>query len=167
MSTQNTSIALISVYGNDEPEQGMYDRRLYELLQERKPWQNISHRIMPSFVDHVAFIRSRPYLAWYAIYDANVFVGSIYLTHMNEIGLFVKDIKIGKGYGSKALNTLMRTTPRPHYLANIAPGNSTSITFFLNMGFKYHQTTLKDSAEVLQFTYKFIPPHLSCEPVEV
>jgi len=159
------AVALISVYGNTEPEQGMYDRRLYELLEERKPWQNISHKSMPTFVEHVSFIRARPYAAWYCIYDDSVFVGGIYLTSLGEIGLFIKEGKERKGYGKKALQALMLAHPKAYYLANIAPGNSTSLAFFANMGFKHLRTTHKDDGDILEFTHKFTPEPLSREPV--
>lgn len=165
-SDNQRKIVLISVYGNQEPEQGMYDRRLYELLEERKPWQNISHKSMPTFMEHVSFIRTRPYTAWYCIYDDNIFIGSIYLTPLSEVGLFIKEDKIGKGYGKAALQSLMLSHPKKYYLANIAPGNSPSIAFFTNMGFKHKYTTHEEEGgDILQFTHIFTPQPLSCDPI--
>ena len=55
---------LIDVYASPEAA-----RVLYELLAERNPEQNISHKAMPSFDEHCAFVASKPYQAWYLIVD--------------------------------------------------------------------------------------------------
>ena len=44
---------------------------LYELLAERDPVANISHREMPTFDQHRKFVDSRPYKAWYLIHSDN------------------------------------------------------------------------------------------------
>ena len=40
---------------------------LFELLKERDPRTNISHKKMPSYDEHVNFILSNPYVIWYII----------------------------------------------------------------------------------------------------
>ena len=61
---------------------------LYQLLQERTPATNISHREMPTWDAHIRFIQSRPYKAWFIIQEDENPVGSIYLSKTNEIGVF-------------------------------------------------------------------------------
>ena len=58
---------------------------LYNLLKERKPRANISHKRMPSYSQHIKFVNSHPYTKWYIIFQKNKKIGSIYLTEMNEI----------------------------------------------------------------------------------
>lgn len=114
---------------------------LYDLLNERAPHQNISHRKMPSFSDHYAFVSSRPYEAWYIIDDGTAWVGSIYLTRKDEVGIHLKRGTQHKGLGSEALKLLLKNHPRPHYLANINPENESSIAFFEKHGFSLLQCT--------------------------
>ena len=41
---------------------------LYDLLKERDPKSNISHKKMPTFLQHKKFIKSGPYSKWYIVY---------------------------------------------------------------------------------------------------
>ena len=114
---------------------------LYELLKERDPRANISHKKMPSFVQHVKFVLSKPYAKWYVIVECENRIGSIYLTKDNEIGIFLKKNLQCKGIGVKVLKLLMENNPRDRYLANVNPKNKKSIQFFKNNGFKLIQHT--------------------------
>ena len=40
---------------------------LYKLLKERDSKENISHKEMPSYKEHIKFVKSRPYQKWYII----------------------------------------------------------------------------------------------------
>jgi len=114
---------------------------LYQLLLERDPRANISHRKMPTFQQHVKFIKSKPYSKWYIIKYDNQDAGSIYLTYMNEIGIFLKKEFHGKNIGKKALNLLIKSNPRDRYLANVSPKNKKSNRFFKKNGFQLIQYT--------------------------
>ena len=116
-------------------------RFLYELLKEREPSTNISHRKMPIYNEHVNFVLSKPYSKWYIIYYGRNKVGSIYLSKQNEIGIFVKKEFFMKGIGTDALRLLMELNPRERFLANINPKNKKSIEFFKKNGFKILQHT--------------------------
>ena len=121
---------------------------LYDLLNQRKTNENISHKKMPTFNEHVKFISSKPYSKWYIIRLNNTNVGSIYLTHLNEIGIHViKEVR-GKNIAKKALELVMIKNPKSRYLANINPKNKKSIKFFTKNGFK-----------LIQYTYELIPTH--------
>ena len=114
---------------------------LYALLGEREAHQNISHRKMPTFEEHVEFVKSGPYAAWDVIVQDGELVGSIYITYDNEIGIHVSRKWIGAGVGSDALEAFMKKNPRNRYLANINPDNVGSIKFFERHEFKLLQLT--------------------------
>ena len=157
---------LISVHGLDDEKRTFIWESMYALLKEREPYQSISHKEVPTYIEHYNFMRNQPYKHWYAIID-NGFIGSIYIGKENNIGLFIKKDQIGKGYGAQALKRIIELHPLDYYLANIAPENSNSIAFFSNFGFKHYKTLMEDlfnevsgeyiNTETIQYTYKFIP----------
>ena len=114
---------------------------LYELLKQRDPRANISHKRMPSFKQHESFIQSKPYSKWYIIQSSNDDIGSIYLSKNNEIGIFLIGKNQNKGVGCKALKLLIEKNPKIRYLANVNPNNKKSIDFFKKNGFKLIQHT--------------------------
>ena len=118
-------------------------RFLYNLLKERDPLANISHKKMPSYHEHLLFISSKPYSKWYVIlYGANK-VGSIYITTQNEIGIFIKKSFQDKQIGSVVLKKLIQKNPKKRYLANVSPKNKNSINFFKKNKFKLIQYTFE------------------------
>lgn len=114
---------------------------LYALLVERPAAANINHRQLPTAAQHLAFYKRRPYLAWYLVMKGKTALGSVYLTHDNEIGVFIFREHQGKGYGSRAVRMLKRRYGRRRYLANIAPGNRASISLFSKLGARHVQNT--------------------------
>lgn len=149
-------IKLLDVYTDYGSLRLTYEKQLFGLLHEREPYQNISHKEMPSLEQHLEFVRSKPYDCWYVIYSEGDFVGSIYLGKESNIGLFIRKKYKGQGIGKQALRELIKLHPRDHYLANIAPNNQASFVFFLNMGFKYDSVLIEDN-KLIQFTLKFTP----------
>jgi RimJ/RimL family protein N-acetyltransferase len=137
-------IELIDVYtDSDAPV------HLYDLLRERKPEANISHKEMPTFEEHISFVMSRPYAHWYLILfhgdvggtiEADDYAGAIYITDQREVGIAIFKCYQGRGYGSEAVEELMKLHPGTFY-ANIAPGNKGSIKFFEQFGAKHIQNT--------------------------
>jgi len=116
-------------------------RFLYNQLKERDPIVNISHKKMPTYSEHSKFVMSKPYSKWYIIFYKNKKIGNVYLTKINEIGIFIlKSIK-EKGIGKSVLEILMKTNPRSRYLANVSPMNNKSSSFFKKNGFKLIQHT--------------------------
>ena len=114
---------------------------LYQHLKERNPITRITHKKMPTFSQHEKFVLSHPYTKWYIIFQKNKKIGSVYLTEMNEIGLFLKKDVQGKGLGQKSLELLMKLNPRNRYLANVNQNNKNSIQFFKKNKFKQIQNT--------------------------
>jgi RimJ/RimL family protein N-acetyltransferase len=128
---------LVSVY--DLPDRADI---LYRLLEERDGTVNISHRNMPCLGDHIRFVESRPYQDWCFIVEGdNVVVGSIYLSHQNEIGVFIFKGHQGKHYGRTAILALMQKHGDKRYLANMNPLNTRSRFLFSGLGFKKIQDT--------------------------
>ena len=118
-------------------------RFLYDLLMERNPRANISHKKMPTYNEHVSFVSAKPYSKWYVILYGIIKVGSIYLTSQNEIGIFIKKSFQNKQIGNIALRKLIQKNPKKRYLANVNPKNKKSIRFFKNSGFKLIQYTFE------------------------
>ena len=114
---------------------------LFELLKERDPRANISHKKMPSYNEHLKFIKSKPYTKWYVILKSEYRIGSIYLSKNDEIGIFLSKKYQGKNIGNDALSELIRKNPRERYLANVNPKNKKSSIFFKNNNFKLIQHT--------------------------
>ncbi len=126
---------LVNIYNEEDHMQ-----ILYGFLSERTPEQSISHKEMPSIEDHIDFVDSEPYLAWYFIVDDFQIVGSVYLTKQREIGISIGEDWRGCGYGSAAVKMLMERHPGK-FLANINPDNDVSIKFFAQFGAKHIQNT--------------------------
>ncbi len=118
-------------------------RFLHNLLKERDPKANISHKKMPTYSEHLKFIKSKPYSKWYIIESSKTKVGSIYLSKNDEIGIFLKKTYQNKGIANKAVELLMQKNPREKYLANINPKNLSSIKFFKKNNFKLIQYTFE------------------------
>ena len=116
---------------------------LFDLLKERDPRVNISHRKMPTYSQHTKFIKSKPYSKWYIILKSKQKIGSIYLSKNDEIGIFLSKKFQGKNVGNSALNELMKKNPRKRFLANVNPKNKKSISFFKNNNFKLIQYTFE------------------------
>jgi len=114
-------------------------RFLYNLLRQRDPQANISHKKMPTYSQHVKFVMSKPYSYWYTIRKKNSKIGSIYLSKQNEIGIFLDKKFFNKGVGTEALKLLIKKHPRERFIANINPNNKKSIKFFKKHGFKLIQ----------------------------
>ena len=125
---------------------------LWNMLSERTPVQSISHKAMPEYHQHVAFVNSQPYAVWYLIlahhrreFGADLeqrVVGNMYLTHQREVGIHIMNAHRGSGYGAQALQMLRARHPG-RLLANINPQNQPSIDFFTRHGGRPLQITLE------------------------
>jgi len=136
MKKTQSPISLKSVTNSDV-------KFLFDLLKERDPRVNISHRKMPTYSQHTKFIKSKPYSKWYIILKSKQKIGSIYLSKNDEIGIFLSKKFQGKNVGNFALNELMKKNTRKRFLANVNPKNKKSISFFKNNNFKLIQYTFE------------------------
>lgn len=153
-------VAYIDIYNTPlNQARRKYYTFLYELLGERKPWQNISHKKMPSYKKHKAFVKSKPYKSWYVIKEGEYYIGSVYLGKQNNIGIFIKDNFRHQGYGKKAIEFIYEKFPHVRLMyAHIAPTNQPSMCFFLNNGFKHHGYT-KENDKIIEYLYVKLNPY--------
>lgn len=123
---------------------------LYDLLAERTPEQSISHKKMPTFGEHVEFIRSKPYQNWWLIVAENpvddisyeeLFVGAVYVTKKREIGISIFNAFKQQGYGKAAVLRVMELYPSGNFYANVNPANAASKALFESIGGKVIQET--------------------------
>ena len=126
---------------------------LWDLLAQRSPEQNISHKEMPSWDDHVSFVRNHPYAFWALIETASGIVGAIYLSKPggpsvpgNEIGIDIFSWAQGQGHGTEAVKLLMEMHGPLRFIANTAPGNEASQALFKSLGFRLVQFTYAKEA---------------------
>ena len=127
---------------------------LYELLSERKLYENISHKKNPTYAKHIKFVMSKPYTKWYIIYYGKEKIGSIYITKQDEVGIHFKEqlqanLKPKSALWLQVLKIMMKKNPRNRYLVNINPSNTGMKNFLKNAGF-----------ELIQHTYE-IPKKIS------
>lgn len=128
-------MTLTSVY--DFPEAALY---LYALLVERPSEANISHRRLPTPAEHLAFVQSRPYFAWYIVHEGPTVIGAVYLSKAREIGIFVLREHQGRGWAPKAIAALRKRHPGK-CLANVSPENGRSKALFEALGGRLIQQT--------------------------
>ena len=114
---------------------------LFDLLKQREGIVNISHKSLPTWEEHVEFIKNNTYQSWDIIWVDNVRIGNIYLTDRDEIGIFLDKESQSNGYGSIAINEFMKKNGKKRYLANIRPTNYKSMQFFGKHGFIHIQNT--------------------------
>ena len=111
---------------------------LYNLLAERKSYENISHKKLPSYTNHVKFIKSKPYSKWLLIEYGDKIIGSVYLSKNNEIAIWIK--KSIKDYKMeiqrKVLEEVITKFTRKKYFVNLNPRNKKMINFYKKNGFK-------------------------------
>tara|TARA_B100001750_G_C15407233_1_gene545858 strand:- start:352 stop:870 length:519 start_codon:yes stop_codon:yes gene_type:complete len=122
-----------------------YYKFLYNLLSERKQFESISHKKLPSYTDHVKFIKSKPYSKWLLIQYNEKMVGSVYLSKNNEIAIWIKkNIKEQKmKIQKKVLQEILTEFRRKKYFANINPRNKKIINFYKKNGFKLIYSTFQ------------------------
>ena len=129
-------------------------RILWDLLEQRDPSQNISHKEMPTREAHEHFCLFHPYADWNIIDVDGKPTGAIYLSKAgspsvpgNEIGIDLFREHQGKGYGTQAVKLLMEMHGPRRYCANTSPGNEASQALFKSLGFRLVQHTYAKEVE--------------------
>ena len=111
---------------------------LYKLLSQRKSFDNISHKKMPSYQEHIEFVKSKPYACWYVVLLNNKKIGSAYISKQNEIGISILNDH-DEVFRQITLDYLLKNNLRNRYIANCSPKNTKLIKFFKKNGFKLVQ----------------------------
>lgn len=126
-----------------------YARQLYDLLVERPTLAAISYQA-PTWDEHRAFVRSRPYRYWFLLRADSLIAGALYATPRNELGIQIFKEYQRRGYAARAIlkfvNEYKPLAPIPsvrsgRWLANIAPKNEASRALFEILGFSKIQET--------------------------
>lgn len=124
----------------------------YEILGERPLEHGISHKKMPTWAEHMAFMRMRPFRLWLVITgtECGEAVGHIEVLPTNEFGVHILRRHQGRGLGAEAVKLFMQEyEPLPaipairngRWLANVAPANTRAAAFFQKLGFTRIQET--------------------------
>lgn len=121
---------------------------LWDLLAERDPIANISHKKMPTLREHQIFVKSIPYLGWWLIRTRDglpqlpgIVHGACYVSRQNEIGIHLFKAHQGKGIARRAVEMLIEMHKGRRLLANINPMNERSARLFRGFGFRLAQYT--------------------------
>ncbi len=113
---------------------------LYQLLRARPPEECISHKKMPTYYEHERFFHSKPYASWYLIEADGIYVGSIYLTRRNEIGIHMFP-QYRRTCETQAIEALLDIHEPKRIYANINPTNTEQAEVFKTLGFRLIQHT--------------------------
>lgn len=124
-----------------EPVDDRHYRFLYDLLKERPKNACISHRKMPTFAEHVAFVDLFPYKEWYIIRHKSEMAGSVYLTYQNEFGMFIKKEFSGKGIATAAFKWMTNRHKGERLVSNVNPNNKRIINLLKSLGCRLIQET--------------------------
>lgn len=124
---------------------------LYELLNKRTSKNNISNRTIKNWKDHLNFIDyNNPFSDWYIIEKNQQWVGSIYLTQRNEIGIYIAEEFRGVEIGKDALELLIQKNPRRFYYSNVNPDNEDLKKFFQKFFGKTNYRLVEMCYEIVQ-----------------
>jgi|TARA_B110000263_G_C15026591_1_gene382022 RimJ/RimL family protein N-acetyltransferase len=115
---------------------------LFNHLKERDPRENISHKKMPTYDEHVKFVLSKPYSKWYIIFEKNKKIGSVYLTKADEIGLHLKKEYFRESMLKEILECLMKNEQNKRFVFNVSPRNKKFMKFLQKNGYVISQQTV-------------------------
>jgi hypothetical protein len=121
---------------------------LYALLKKRI--HTISHRTIPNYEEHVNFVNNNPYRLWFLLRDGEEYIGSVYLTEQNSVGIDVLDLRFAE-YLSHIIDKIKNEYKPLDELKSVRPGH-----FSINVSPSNHQ--LKSALEeqgcrIAQVTY--------------
>ena len=108
---------------------------LYDLLKNKDPNANISHKKMPTYDEHIKFVLSKPYTNWYVIEYDEKNAGAIYLSKRDEIGISISNDYEYEQIAKTAIKLLIELNPRKRYLVNVSPKDIRTQEFLLKNGF--------------------------------
>ena len=121
---------------------------LFQLLKKRK--FNISHKLMPSWEEHIEFVKSSPYFKWYIISENYNKIGSFYINHDNSIGLNLIEEKklLLENIITKIENTFepqkgIKSIRSEHFFYNVNPNDKVFIKALEDKGYKISKISFK------------------------
>jgi len=123
---------------------------LYEMLKERDSIINVTHKKLPSFAQHLQYIKSQPYDAWYIILVESKKVGHIEIFSDDRIGWFLKKEFKGFGFVIPAFEELKKLHKREKYIGKVNPKNFEAQNLLIKLKFILKST----HPDVLRYEYK-------------
>ena len=144
---RNTTIAELNVFLEKvKPDQEQI-KTLYHLLKSRQ--HNISNQAETSFSDHSKFVSEHPYRAWFLILVNDQYIGSVYISNDNTIGINIPDDFIREyllaiiGQVESMFRPLVgvRSVRASHFSINVPPSNSEMIKTLEQAGYLPKQFT--------------------------
>lgn len=106
----------------------------------------ISHNQMPSFSEHVQFVRKNPYRIWFLIKLGETYVGNAYIQFDNSIGLnLLETTKEGVPRILRAIQEEIEPLPeiksvrKNGFHINVAPSNISLLQILKSMGLSESQ----------------------------
>lgn len=121
-------------------------RNLYVILSKRK--HNISNNSPTLYKDHKNFVHNHPYRFWYLIRKQNNYIGVIYITNENVIG--INTIKSSKEIYLNILKTVVnmhkplepiKSIRSEFFIINVNPNNHILIEAIKFLGLSHIQNT--------------------------
>jgi RimJ/RimL family protein N-acetyltransferase len=140
---KNADVKLVDIYDWDPHSDAQ--AALYSMLAMRPEHANISHKVMPTWTEHCEYTIKRPYREWCLITrdldGIPEILGQITYTKEREVGIQILKKFQKQGIATKALALLQEKVGETIMLANIAPYNRASLSFFKKNGFELVQHT--------------------------
>ena len=121
---------------------------LFSILDKREGDHVISHNQHTDFKTHREFVFSHPYRYWFLVECQKQFVGTVYLTNENVIGVFIEHEHLGileetLTYVLDTFDPLPKipSVRSPEFTINIAPRNTTYARIVQGLGGRLIQET--------------------------
>lgn len=125
-------------------------KALYDLLKERE--HSISHKKMPTLIEHNEFVANHPYLHWLMIVHDKKNIGSVYVQNNNSVGLNIKKKYTEPHFISQIIQHISKNfTPMDavnsqvpdYFYVNTSSSNQRLIEVYKALGIKDIQVTHK------------------------
>ena len=141
-----------------ESDNSTHLKLLWDLLEQRPRIASVSHKTMPTWKEHCAFVAAHPYHDWRLIQIGSspleptwgALVGSAFISQPARPSVVGDELSVdllvpfrGRGYAEAALRMMMELHPRDRYVANVAPTNYASMALFQKLGFSLCQFTFE------------------------
>lgn len=144
---------------------------LYGVLIQRlqDPDSNISHKTLPSWDEHVAYLRSGAYRVHYLATlgeRADFCLGHCYVDYRDCVGVYVQVGFRRHGIAKWMLAELIARHPPP-LVANVNPKNGASLRLFRNAGFVMDDIELNERGSLVQSILRLCSaPEPAARPLE-
>ena len=128
------------------PHKISHVRNLFVILARKK--FNISHIFLPTYKEHKKFVENHPYRFWYLILNEQKYVGIIYVTFENVIG--INTIISSRELYMEAIKALInshepleeiKSIRNKCFVINVNPNNKTLIDAIKLLDFSHIQNT--------------------------